>query len=100
MNGYNKVINTIYSPKEYYERVITFLERYKPRIVRRRPSFTYFKAFLKSVWFLGIFGNSRRYYWKLLGKGILKYRYAIPEMVTFAIYRLHFERIAKDLINK
>ncbi len=100
VNGYNKVINTIYSPKEYYERVITFLERYKPRIIRRRPSFTYFKAFLKSVWFLGIFGNSRRYYWKLLGKGILKYRYAIPEMVTFAIYRLHFERIAKELMNK
>jgi len=99
VNGYRKVINTIYSPKEYYERVITFLEGYKPRVVKRRPSFTYFKAFLKSIWFLGIVGNARKYYWKLLAKGFLKYRHAIPEVVTYAIYRLHFERIAKEIAN-
>ncbi len=102
-NGYQKIMQTIYSPEKYYERIITFLEEYKP--VKRRQgislasTLTSLKSFLKSVWYLGIVGQSRRYYWKLVTKALFKYRRAFPEAITMAIYGLHFRKVNEKLLK-
>ncbi len=103
IKGYQKIMQTIYSPKKYYERIITFLEEYKPVRRRRRVSLTLtltsLKSFLKSVWYLGIVGESRRYYWKLVINALLKYRRAFPEAITMAIYGLHFRKVTEKLLK-
>ncbi len=103
IDGYQKVMQTIYSPKKYYERIITFLEEYKPAKRRQRISLTLtltsLKSFLKSVWYLGIVGESRRYYWKLVTKALFKYRRAFPEAITMAIYGLHFRKVNEKLLK-
>ncbi len=50
MNGYKKIISTIYSPKYYYKRVMTFLKEYIPaqkKVFKFRLSHLF--AFLKSI---------------------------------------------------
>ena len=55
INGYRRIISTIYAPKQYYERTTTFLKEYRPRVGNAvRPQFEHLMAFAKSIWFLGL----------------------------------------------
>ena len=96
INGYQRILQTIYSPKRYYERIGTFLEEYKPtRTKRQKIGFGEIRSFLKSIWHLGIVGKSKRCYWKLLAKTFFKHRRAFPEVVTLAIYGVHFQKVTE-----
>ena len=97
INGYKKVIDTIYSPKHYYERIKTFLKEYKPlRTNVFRPRFEHVKAFVKSVWFLGIKDKGRKYYWKLLAWTLARRPQSFSMSITLAIYGFHFRKIVES----
>jgi radical SAM superfamily enzyme YgiQ (UPF0313 family) len=99
MNGYKKVIDTIYSPKQYYERVKTFLKEYKPTGAKAFSlEFEQVKAFTKSVWFLGIIGKGRQYYWRLLGWTIARRPKSFSMSVLLAIYGFHFRKVVERYI--
>ncbi len=93
LEGYRKIIDTIYSPRNYYERVLTFLKEYKPCSKGRRVHLRDLKAFLKSLLVLGLLEKERRYYWRLLTKAFLRYRKAFPEAVAATIYGYHFRKV-------
>ncbi len=95
--GYKKVVSTIYSPAEYYKRVKKFLTEYKlPRRELVDVNWTNIKAFLKSLFVLGIKDRGRKYYWKLLLWTIFKRPKYLPITVTLYIYGYHFRRIFID----
>jgi len=96
MNGYKKILNTIYSPKHYYKRVITFLKEYKPKPLRKKINLkiSNFKAFLKSIWILGLMGKERLYYWKLISWTLVRRPRFFGLAISFAIYGFHFRKIA------
>jgi hypothetical protein len=94
IDGYKKIVTTIYEPANYYERVLEFFKEFKPskkKITMLR--FCYIKALIKAMFLLGIIDKGRRYYWKLLFKTLFRYPRLLPEAVTFAIYGLHFRKI-------
>lgn len=94
--GYQKIISTIYSPKKYYERITTFLEEYRPvRNKRRRITFNEFRGFTKALWYLGVVGKSKRYYWMFMTKVMFKYRPAFREAVELTVYGLHFRKVTE-----
>jgi radical SAM superfamily enzyme YgiQ (UPF0313 family) len=97
MNGYRKILNTIYSPKYYYERVITFLKAYNPEPLKKKIyfNFTYLNAFMKSIWLLGIQGKERLHYWKLIVWTLFKRPRFLNIAVTLAIYGFHFRKIVE-----
>ncbi len=89
-NGYKRVLSTIYSPRNYYERIRMFLRDYKPgknNKVRFRACDV--KAFLKSIWRLGIIGKGRFHYWKLIFWSLRRPQY-LHLAVTLAICGFHF----------
>ncbi|MFP3975436.1 MAG: B12-binding domain-containing radical SAM protein, partial [Dehalococcoidia bacterium] len=98
-NGYQRIVQTIYSPKRYYERILTFLEEYKPMRRKQRITLVDVKSFLKTVWYIGIVGKWRRYYWKLVVKALFKNRRAFPEVITLAAYGFHFRKVTQNLYN-
>ncbi len=101
ISGYKHILNTIYSPKQYYERVKTLLKEYKPQgIARGRLQLYHVKAFTKSIWFLGIREKGRKYYWKLLILTLLRWPRSFPLSITLAIYGFHFRKIIEKYINK
>jgi len=92
--GYLAVLNCIYSPKEYYDRILEFLKDYKP--TRRKPMrMVEIRAFFNSILYLGILekGKSKIYYWKLLIKAFLFHRNSFGEAVSSAIFGYHFRRL-------
>jgi radical SAM superfamily enzyme YgiQ (UPF0313 family) len=104
INGYKRIINGIYSPKPYYERVRRFLKEYKPLQKSHfhfgyiRFHFTYPGAFIKSIWFLGMKDKARVYYWKLLFWSLFRHPRFFPLAIAYAIHGFHFRKIFKDYL--
>lgn len=92
---YRNVIDTIYSPKVFMDRILSTTKRLKltPKFVpskklRRR----FFKGLFKIAWWMTKNKSVRKYYWRnsiktlFMGRG--KFSYAQTQMVLY----MHFER--------
>jgi radical SAM superfamily enzyme YgiQ (UPF0313 family) len=96
ISGYKRVLTTLYSPRQYYARVKTFLREYIPpekknKAFRFRPN--YIGAFFRSVVVLGVIGKERFQYWRLLGWTIFRRPRLLSQAVTLSIYGFHFRRV-------
>ncbi|HOG48896.1 MAG TPA: DUF4070 domain-containing protein, partial [Anaerolineae bacterium] len=63
--GYRRIVQTIYAPQTYYERVKTFLREYRAAPHHSPISREELRAFFRSIYVLGIKGVERVQYWKL-----------------------------------
>ncbi len=101
LNGYHHILHTIYSPKNYSERIVTFLKEYKPkqRYAVSQIKFQYIEGFFKSVWILGLREKGRRYYWKLLISTLFKRPKLFPMSVILSVYGFHFRKISQKFIS-
>ena len=94
---YKDLLDHLYSPKVYYQRVKIFLQEYElPKVkvhidlpmIRQN-----FDAFMRSIFQLGIFGKERRQYWKLFFWTLFKKPQLFPLAIEFSIYGYHFRKI-------
>jgi radical SAM superfamily enzyme YgiQ (UPF0313 family) len=102
INGYKNILHTIYSPKQYYERIKTFLKEYKPKPRKQalpQVRFYHVRAFIKSMWVLGIKERGRRYYWRLLASILLKRPRVFPICISLTIYGFHFRKVTEKYIS-
>ncbi|RKX22520.1 MAG: B12-binding domain-containing radical SAM protein [Candidatus Zixiibacteriota bacterium] len=98
MNGYKEVLNTIYAPKAYYERVRMFLKEFHPSDkYLKKISIKDIKALVKSFWLLGILEKGRVYFWRLFFLGLFKHPQKFSVVITLAIYGFHFRQIIKTV---
>jgi radical SAM superfamily enzyme YgiQ (UPF0313 family) len=98
MEGYKNIVQTIYSPDQFYARVKRFLENYKPlHNGLGRLSFSEVKAFFRSIFILGIKEKERFHYWRLFLWTLFNRPRLAPLAVTFAIYGFHFRRVFERL---
>jgi radical SAM superfamily enzyme YgiQ (UPF0313 family) len=93
MAGYRSLVGSIYSPKNYYRRVKTFLSEYKAPTVDEPLNFQRFLAFFRSLFKLGILGRERFQYWRLMLWSLFKRPGSFPLAITFAIYGHHFRKV-------
>lgn len=93
-DGYNHIINTIYSPKHYYERVMNFLKEYQPvKLGIPHFSFSQLSALIKANFHLGFMGEERKYYWKLFFWSVFRRPRVFPLAITLSIYGYHFRKV-------
>jgi radical SAM superfamily enzyme YgiQ (UPF0313 family) len=95
INGYKRVIKTIYSPKHYYARILQYLKKTEPaqHPESDRINLKDIMPFFKSVLKLGIVGKERRFFWKLFFHTLFRDRASLQTAITFAIYGYHFRKI-------
>jgi len=97
ISGYKRVINNIYSPKNYYQRLMNFLKEYKPRGKRNfRFSFNQFPAFFKSIFILGIKEKERIYYWRIFFWTLFRKPKLLPMVIEMSIKGFHFRKISEE----
>jgi radical SAM superfamily enzyme YgiQ (UPF0313 family) len=98
VTGYKQVLDTIYSPRQYYERVVAFLKEFKPRktagISQLRLS--HVTSFIRSVWFLGVQHKGRRYFWRLLITTLLKRPRHFPLSISLSVSGFHFRKVTES----
>lgn len=99
ISGYKKFMDQLYSPKDYYQRIKTFLKEYRSKTRRRRKlSLVHFSAFLKSVWILGIREKERFYYWRVFFKILFRNPRLFPLALDMMIKGYHFRKIFESYL--
>jgi hypothetical protein len=94
MSGYQQIINTIYSSKAYYERLMLFLKDFRPGVkVRSRLSLNKIGALVRSIIYIGILSKSRIFYWKLFFWSLFRRPKLFPMAITYSIYGYHFRKV-------
>ena len=99
MEGYKKVIDTIFAPKYYYKRIITYLKEYNKIAVNTKLSLRLqLKALSQAIWKIGIKGKGKFHFWKLVSWTIIRKPSLISEAITYSIYGYHYRTVL--LTNK
>ena len=94
MAGYRKVLDTIFAPKFYYKRIITYLKEYNKMAVGRKLTLRQnARALSRTVWKIGILGKGKFHFWKLFFWTILRKPNLISEAITYSIYGYHYRTV-------
>ncbi len=94
LEGYKYIINSIYSARPYYARVRKLLTNYTPvRTGKTAINFASVRAFLRSMFVLGVYRSGRYEYWKLLVWTIFKRPKLFIDAVTMTVYGHHFRTV-------
>jgi radical SAM superfamily enzyme YgiQ (UPF0313 family) len=97
-SGYRHVVDTIYAPKPYYERIKTFLSEYRPRNEARfKVSLIHLIALIRSTWALGFMEKGRIHYWKLVAWTLLRKPKTFPLSIALAVQGFHFRKVAEKV---
>jgi radical SAM superfamily enzyme YgiQ (UPF0313 family) len=98
VKGYKQVVDTIYSPRQYYERIKTLLREYQPSNRSRfKLSLLQVVALLRSAWVLGIAEKGRMHYWKLFAWTLLRKPRSFALSMTLAVQGFHFRKVAEKV---
>jgi radical SAM superfamily enzyme YgiQ (UPF0313 family) len=102
IDGYKEILNTIYSPQNYYARIKTLLREYhpKPKTWTSKPARWNIQGFVNCMWFMGIREKGRRYYWRLIASTLFTQPKSFPLLLTLSIYGYHFRRVIKQYLSE
>ena len=91
--GYRKILDQIYAPRVYYERVLTFLREYRPPKIRVRLDLQHILALVRSIYQLGIRDVARKHYWRVFFWTLFRRPRLFPLAITLSIYGFHFRQV-------
>ena len=97
ISGYRELMRELYEPRNYYARIRAFLRTYQPGGPAMRLSRPEVKAFLKSLWVLGVWHKGRLGYWGLFWSTLLASPKKFHTAMELSIMGHHFRRVASRL---
>jgi radical SAM superfamily enzyme YgiQ (UPF0313 family) len=98
--GYKRIIQEIYTTKPYYKRIRRLLLNYIPHSARPvRINLATLKAFMKSIFIIGVFNKGRSDYWKFLLWTLFRRPGLMADAIEYTIYGYHY-RTVYGLRNK
>ena len=96
-SGYRELMRRLYEPANYYRRIRTFLRSYQPRGPSARLSGADIRAFVRSLWVLGVRHAGRGPFWLLLWTTLLASPRKFRAAMELSILGHHFRRVANSL---
>jgi hypothetical protein len=93
--GYRRILETIYSPGPYYSRIRTFLREYMPTRARGKMHLYHVVAALRAFVRLGLIGDGRKEFWKLLLWTQLHRPRLLPDAIILAVTGYHFRKVCE-----
>jgi hypothetical protein len=97
--GYRKVLASIYSPAEYFERAQAMIARLGAR-PKNRLVFSDYVALSRSLIRQGVISRYRVAYWRFLGKTFFRAPRHLGLAVTLAIMGHHFFILSRRMQSK
>lgn len=101
IQGYQRIMQTIYSPREYYGRALVSLKRTAHEFTER-PHYEALNAvasFTRILLKLGVFDRERKEFWRFFTKTLLKHRNRMAESLRLAAMGYHFRKLS-DAYNQ
>jgi len=89
LDGYRRILETIYSPGEYFERASAFLSKLGAS-ARTPIVWADVMAVARSLYRQGLFSSYRKEYWKFIAEAVHRHREHFDKAMTLAIMGHHF----------
>jgi radical SAM superfamily enzyme YgiQ (UPF0313 family) len=89
LEGYRRILETIYNPREYFDRALTFLS-HLGESARAPISSSDVIAVVRSIWKQGLLSDYRKEYWKFIMEAARQHRNHLDKAITLAIMGHHF----------
>lgn len=93
--GYKKILRYVYSPEHYYQRIKTFFREYQPKKADAPLDIRRLLVLFRSIFYLGIMGKERFYYWKLFLWTYFHRPRLFPLAMSLAICGYHFRKVCE-----
>ncbi len=97
LQNYRRLMQRLYEPGVYYQRVRTFLAAHRVRGPREALTWRDIAALLRSLWVMGVLHHGRRAYWRLLAGTLVRRPRQLGVAVTLAIMGHHYRLVAAAL---
>ncbi|MBI1942678.1 MAG: B12-binding domain-containing radical SAM protein [Betaproteobacteria bacterium] len=95
--GYRELMRSLYAPRNYYRRLRAFLSTWQPRGPRMRLNWPDLRAFLQSIWTLGVRQRGQLAFWGLFWGTLLARPRKLRAAMELAIMGHHFRTVAERL---
>jgi radical SAM superfamily enzyme YgiQ (UPF0313 family) len=91
--GHLYVLDKIYSPELYYQRLLTFLRFYKlPKGMKTQIQPEQLRLLFKIIRDVGIVDEGRWIFWKIIGYGLLTQYRAVPKLIQLMVTGYNFRK--------
>jgi len=97
VRNYRELMRRLYEPDAYYRRIRAFLDEHRRRGPGLRVGRSEVRAFLRSLWVMGVLHRGRRSYWRFMASTLRHHPAHFGLAMTLAIYGHHFRIVAKSL---
>jgi radical SAM superfamily enzyme YgiQ (UPF0313 family) len=97
VRGYQRIMQTIYGPREYYERVLDSLGRtVRPRSSEKHSygAIAGMAALARILLKLGVIDRERKEFWRFFVQAIIKHRRQFVDSLRLAAVGYHFRKLA------
>ena len=98
IDGYRDIMQYIYAPRNYYQRVRRILKELKNPVATTPADWQRILAFWRAGLRLGILGKERFQYWRLLAWTLARRPRLLSLAVTLSIYGYHYRRVCEQHI--
>lgn len=97
IQGYQQIMRTIYSPREYYQRVLDSMRRTRQQFSEPQHYnvISALASFTRIMVRLGVLDGERREFWRFLSHALLKHRDRMAESLRLAAMGYHFRKLSE-----
>jgi radical SAM superfamily enzyme YgiQ (UPF0313 family) len=101
VEGYQRILRTIYSPAEYYRRALDCLSSLMQNAPepRRNSILTDLAAFMRVIFALGVRDGERAEFWRYMRRAAASHRTHFAHAVTLAAMGYHFRKLTETQIE-
>jgi radical SAM superfamily enzyme YgiQ (UPF0313 family) len=100
VEGYKRILSTIYSPAEYYQRALDCLSHLtqgpEPRKTRLTSDLA---AFARIALSLGVLDGARMEFWRYMKRSLTSHRRNFAHAVTLAAMGYHFRKLTRSYVE-
>jgi radical SAM superfamily enzyme YgiQ (UPF0313 family) len=100
VEGYQRILSTIYSPAEYYQRALDCLSHLtqgpEPRKTRLASDLA---AFARIAFVLGLLDGARMDFWRFMKRSFTSHRQNFAHAVTLAAMGYHFRKLTRSYVE-
>jgi hypothetical protein len=96
IQGYQTIMRTIYSPREYYERVLDSMRRTARRFSepQRYNLFKSLTSFTRIMLRLGVLDRERNEFWRFFTQTLVRHRQTLVHCLRLAAMGYHFRKLS------
>lgn len=101
VEGYQRILRTLYAPEEYYQRALACLDRVGPGAPHELGGNIYkrIRSLGRIVYTLGLRDPERASFWNFIGRVLRQRRDRLPQALVLAGMGYHFRRLTADVTS-